>query len=100
MFFLDKVKVNEAVIVESEVFVYNLGTMFYIDKVLFVNKELLPTTTFSPTNSNVKHSTKHAEDAQEEFTEYSYQPDVFYSESEVTTRSLIKSTESPKSTIK
>lgn len=29
------VHINEAVIVESEVFVYNLGTMFYIDKVLY-----------------------------------------------------------------
>ncbi|KAF7266317.1 hypothetical protein GWI33_020345 [Rhynchophorus ferrugineus] len=31
----DQVHINDALIVESEVFVYNLGTMFYIDKVLY-----------------------------------------------------------------
>lgn len=31
------VTVNQANIIESEVFVYNLGTMFYIDDVLFSN---------------------------------------------------------------
>ncbi|XP_022913590.1 periostin [Onthophagus taurus] len=36
------VKINNATIIESEVFVYNLGTMFYIDKVLFVDGETLP----------------------------------------------------------
>lgn len=41
----DKVNVNEAMIIESEVFVYNLGTMFYIDKMLFTSKSPLPTTT-------------------------------------------------------
>lgn len=34
--------VNEAKIVESEIFVYNLGTMFYINKVLFADKNSLP----------------------------------------------------------
>ncbi|KAL0274146.1 UNVERIFIED_CONTAM: hypothetical protein PYX00_006639 [Menopon gallinae] len=34
---------NDAKIIESDIFVYNLGTMFYIDKVLFVDKESLPT---------------------------------------------------------
>lgn len=33
---------NDATIVESEVFVYNLGTMFYIDKVLFTSVNTLP----------------------------------------------------------
>lgn len=42
-------KVNEATIVESEVFVYNLGTMFYIDKVLFVTLNDLPSTIQSTT---------------------------------------------------
>lgn len=36
--------INDATIVESEVFVYNLGTMFYIDKILFANKDSLPST--------------------------------------------------------
>lgn len=44
LFATDKVKVNEASIVESEVFVYNLGTMFYIDKVLFTTSNSLPAT--------------------------------------------------------
>ncbi|KAK9872298.1 hypothetical protein WA026_017100 [Henosepilachna vigintioctopunctata] len=44
----DKVKVNEATIVESEVFVYNLGTMFYIEKVLFVTLSDLPSTVTLP----------------------------------------------------
>lgn len=38
----DSVRVNNASIVESEVFVYNLGTMFYINKVLFADNETLP----------------------------------------------------------
>lgn len=40
--FLDGIHINDAKIIESEIFVYNLGTMFYIDKVLFVNKTSLP----------------------------------------------------------
>lgn len=32
---LNNVKVNNAQIVETEVFVYNLGTMFYIDDILY-----------------------------------------------------------------
>nr|CAH7756434.1 unnamed protein product [Callosobruchus chinensis] len=43
-----KVNINEATIVESEVFVYNLGTMFYIDKVLFTNSNSLPNTSTAP----------------------------------------------------
>ncbi|KAL3281719.1 hypothetical protein HHI36_004923 [Cryptolaemus montrouzieri] len=48
----DKVKVNEAAIVESEVFVYNLGTMFYIDKVLFATLSDLPSTTILSTTTD------------------------------------------------
>uniref|UniRef100_A0A1Y1L633 FAS1 domain-containing protein n=2 Tax=Photinus pyralis TaxID=7054 RepID=A0A1Y1L633_PHOPY len=43
----ERVDVNDAVIVESEVFVYNLGTMFYIDKVLFSKRDFLPTSTIA-----------------------------------------------------
>nr|CAD7426879.1 unnamed protein product [Timema monikensis] len=39
------VTVNNANILESEIFVYNLGTMYYIDRVLFVDK-------LQPTESN------------------------------------------------
>ncbi|CRL04588.1 CLUMA_CG017656, isoform A [Clunio marinus] len=51
------VTVNDAKIIESEVFVYNLGTMFYIDDVLYPNllkKELneLQHTTTSDKNSD------------------------------------------------
>ncbi|CAH1183688.1 unnamed protein product [Phaedon cochleariae] len=52
----DKVNVNQATIVESEVFVYNLGTMFYIDKVLFtLSNTLLPNTS---TNISTSTSTQ------------------------------------------
>lgn len=40
-----KVIINDANIVESEVFVYNLGTMYYIDKVLFITKDDIPLVT-------------------------------------------------------
>lgn len=53
------VNVNEAKVVESEVFVYNLGTMFYIDRILFVNRNTVPstgghatTTTRKPTSND------------------------------------------------
>lgn len=47
------VTINDADIVESEVFVYNLGTMYYIDKVLFITKEDIPLVTeaFEPESS-------------------------------------------------
>lgn len=68
-FFTDKVRVNEATIIESEVFVYNLGTMFYIDKVLFTNRNSLPattnseelTTTVVPTTENTFTTADEAE---------------------------------------
>ncbi|PSN48007.1 hypothetical protein C0J52_18582 [Blattella germanica] len=41
----ENVTINDANIIENEVFVYNLGTMYYIDKVLFVTKDDLPQTT-------------------------------------------------------
>ncbi|CAG2059793.1 unnamed protein product, partial [Timema podura] len=40
-----EIMVNNANILESEIFVYNLGTMYYIDRVLFVDK-------MQPTESN------------------------------------------------
>jgi hypothetical protein len=47
----NSVTVNSAHIIESEVFVYNLGTMFYIDEVLYANilNDDAPSTTVLPT---------------------------------------------------
>lgn len=52
---LSNVTVNQANIIESEVFVYNLGTMFYIDDVLYSNYLLgnPPTTTATTPGSKV-----------------------------------------------
>lgn len=41
----ENVTINDANVIESEVFVYNLGTMYYIDKVLFIAKDDFPATT-------------------------------------------------------
>lgn len=41
----ENVKISDANVIESEVFVYNLGTMYYIDKVLFITKDDFPATT-------------------------------------------------------
>lgn len=60
-YFLDKVFINDATIVESEVFVYNLGTMFYIDKLLFVTQETLPTAVPSKKQTDNKTTTEMIE---------------------------------------
>ena len=41
----ENVTISDANVTESEVFVYNLGTMYYIDKVLFIAKDDFPATT-------------------------------------------------------
>lgn len=41
----ENVTISDANVIESEVFVYNLGTMYYIDKVLFIAKDEFPSTT-------------------------------------------------------
>ncbi|CAG9771856.1 unnamed protein product [Ceutorhynchus assimilis] len=51
----NKVHINEALIVESEVFVYNLGTMFYIDKVLYNTLKVVP---IKPLGGDIQTSTK------------------------------------------
>lgn len=58
-----QVSVNRAKIVESEIFVYNLGTMFYIDDVLYPNtlKNEVKTLTQSP-NHNKRHEGESSED--------------------------------------
>lgn len=59
------IHINEATIVESEVFVYNLGTMFYIDKVLFTGPNFpfggLPTKPSHTTTTNISTSTEKTE---------------------------------------
>lgn len=58
-----QVSVNRAKIVESEVFVYNLGTMFYIDDVLYPEtlKDEVKTITQEP-NHNKKRENESTED--------------------------------------
>lgn len=97
-------KVNEAIIVESEVFVYNLGTMFYIDKVLFVKKEFLPSTSTMPVQNVTTQpsiSTSDIENVPEEIAEESgSQPDVLFADAEATTGNEPKVTVSQNVTIK
>lgn len=58
-----QVSVNRAKIVESEIFVYNLGTMFYIDDVLYPNtlKNEVKTITQAP-NHNKNRESESGED--------------------------------------
>jgi Fasciclin domain len=58
-----QVSVNRAKIVESEIFVYNLGTMFYIDDVLYPEtlKKEVKTITQAPTHTK-KQETESSED--------------------------------------
>ncbi|GLH16155.1 Transforming growth factor-beta-induced protein ig-h3-like Protein [Gryllus bimaculatus] len=58
----DNITVNDANIIESEVFVYNLGTMYYIDHVLFITRDDLPSPNdFSSTESSVISTTELSE---------------------------------------
>jgi Fasciclin domain len=55
------VSVNNAKIVESEVFVYNLGTMYYIDDILFpelLEKDIKLPTTMSDDNQKERESSE------------------------------------------
>ncbi|XP_067003374.1 periostin [Anabrus simplex] len=71
----DTITVNDADIVESEVFVYNLGTMYYINRVLFMTKDDLPTSTDVPTSESSMTSTteyfREVENVSSELTEES-----------------------------
>lgn len=60
------VTVNNANIIETEIFVYNLGTMFYIDDILYsdILKDEIPsirerttTSSFYPNQNDYKYST-------------------------------------------
>ena len=106
---LDKVKVNDATIVESEVFVYNLGTMFYIDKVLFTSANSLPPTstelvmTIKPTTTSDFTTASEIELVPDEIAEEAGSlPDVLFADGTATTDETsptVKST-TQKATIK
>ncbi|XP_018568871.1 uncharacterized protein LOC108909119 [Anoplophora glabripennis] len=82
------VDVNDATIVESEVFVYNLGTMFYIDKVLFTTANNLPVTSTEAeiTTSEPFTTVSNVEKVPEELAEESGSlPDVLFADSAAVT---------------
>lgn len=59
------VTVNQANIIESEMFVYNLGTMFYVDDVLYSNYLLgNPPATTTTTTATIRSSATTAADAE------------------------------------
>ncbi|GJQ66831.1 hypothetical protein Trydic_g7866 [Trypoxylus dichotomus] len=113
----DTVRVNNATIVESEVFVYNLGTMFYINKVLFADNTTLPMasipstplkTTILPSATTILFTTEEVERVPEELAEDNgSMPDVLFADAttaeiEITTQktNTIASTVSQNVTIK
>jgi hypothetical protein len=70
----DSITVNSAHIIESEIFVYNLGTMFYIDDVLYaeiLSDDYHQMPTSLPTDENIMEllSTDHHKDEQMKKTE-------------------------------
>lgn len=90
---------NEAAIVESEVFVYNLGTMFYIDKVLFTNKNSLPATTISVETSPVtieNNFTTAAEAESVTVDAHDTMPDVLVADEEAATEATTAKNETIK----
>jgi len=81
-----RVLVNNATIVESEVFVYNLGTMFYIDQVLFGDLVQVAT---NKTPMTVTTLPKEVETVPEELVETSGSlPDVLFADATVQTEEL------------
>lgn len=64
LIFIGNITVNHANIVETEIFVYNLGTMFYIDDVLYADeiknfmKKTTNSTIESKTSNSFNYSTK------------------------------------------
>lgn len=53
--------VNNAHIIETEIFVYNLGTMFYIDEVLYQEILINSTKTASVTTTTAEVSTSNSQ---------------------------------------
>lgn len=85
----DQVNVNEAAIVESEVFVYNLGTMFYIDRVLFTSRGTLPATSGPETTPATEGSFTTSAEVErlpaEVAEESGAMPDVLFADAEAAT---------------
>ncbi|XP_066147960.1 periostin [Euwallacea fornicatus] len=75
----DNVYINDAQIVESEVFVYNLGTMFYIDKVLY-NTIKVP---IMPIGGNINVKSTSNPEVSSKVTETSVNLGEFTSESDI-----------------
>ncbi|KAF5303168.1 hypothetical protein FQA39_LY10081 [Lamprigera yunnana] len=100
----EKVNVNEAYIVESEVFVYNLGTMFYINKVLFPKQNFIPTASAMPQPAFTIPFSLNSTDIEkipEEYIEESgSQPDVLLSDEEASTLSTLNVTDIHSATTK
>lgn len=102
-FILGKVFMNEATIVESEVFVYNLGTMFYIDKVLFASSSNLPKTSTEavPTTVTTFTTASSVEKIPEEIAEETGSlPDVLLADSTTIENEINTETIAPSMTIK
>lgn len=90
--YLENVTVNRAHIIESEVFVYNLGTMFYIDDILYsdiLNESTgskIPSGTNNKQNTNYKYSTlPDVEAVPSEFTEQNGTEDDLLQDDEIVT---------------
>ena len=87
--------------VESEVFVYNLGTMFYIDRVLIVDRENfpLPHVPVRKTTSTPRTTTEDIEHVPDEIIDNGgTMPDVLFSDAEATTGNVETTLEVTKST--
>lgn len=75
----DNVTVEDSTIVQSEVFVYNLGTMFFVDKVMFA--DLLPKEEFYTTDESIVDTTR-ASEWEEEKDRGGVVPDVLLQDAE------------------
>lgn len=97
------VYISDAKIVESEVFVYNLGTMFYIDKVLFTSSSKLPRTSTeaTPTTLSTFTTASQVENIPEEIAEEAGSlPDVLLADSTTIENQVETETIAPNTTIK
>lgn len=82
--------VNNATIVESEIFVYNLGTMFYINRLLFAENLSLPLTPSMETTAKYEFTTNSEVETipHEIFENNGKSPDVLLSDADVTDMSV------------
>lgn len=88
---------------------YNLGTMFYVDKILFANKESLPATNsiITTTEKTTTLPEITTEDIETDIDEVEgSMPDVLFADAEATTGKMqthqedLKSTTSQNATVK